>query len=99
MFKRSLIILFAVLLLCTAAPVAGAGPKSPAPVAPDGFPSWTTVDNFVPPKGAKPPSRRFEGTLSFTTTQMHVSPTPEDVEPALWGDYSHPWALWNDWGY
>ena len=99
MFKRSLIILFAVLLLCTAAPVAGAGPKSPAPAAPNGFPSWTTVNNFVPPKGAKPPSRRFEGTLSFTTTAMQVTPTPEEMEPVIWGDYSHPWALWNGWGY
>ena len=100
MVKRSAIVLFAVVLMCAAAaPVAGAKPKPAAPVAPDGFPSWTTVDNFVPPKGAKPPSRRFEGTLCFTTTAMHVVPTPEEAADAVGGDYSHPWALWNEWGY
>jgi len=100
MVRRSAIIMFVALLLCVAAaPVAGAARKTAAPAVPDGFPSWTAVDNFVRPAGAKDPSRGFEGTLTFTTTAMHVTPTPEEMAPSLWGDYSHPWALWDGWGY
>jgi len=100
MVKRSAIIMFVALLLCVAAaPVAGAARKTAAPVVPDGFPSWTAVDNFVRPAGAKDPSRGFEGTLTFATTAMHVTPTPEQAAEWVGGDYSHPWALWNSWGY
>ena len=99
MVKRSAIILFLVLLLCVVAAPAGAAQGTAAIVAPAGFPSWTTVDNFVPPIGAKDASRGFEGTLSFRTTAMHVTPTPEQAAPSVGGDYSHPWALWNSWGY
>ncbi len=64
-----------------------------------GQPSWVTTDNFVPPEGSEKATGNFSGTLSFTTTQMNVTPTPEEMEPILWGDYSHPWALWYGWGY
>ena len=65
----------------------------------DVFPAWVTVDHIVPPENAKRASQPFNGTLRFTTSQMHVTPTPKEMEPVLWGDYSHPWALWDGWGY
>jgi hypothetical protein len=63
------------------------------------WPAWVATENFVPPEGAKRATGNFNGTLSFTTTQMNVTPTPEEMEPILWGDYSHPWELWYGWGY
>jgi hypothetical protein len=57
-------------------------------------PSWVMTENFVPPDGAKKPTGNFNGTLSFTTTQMNVTPTPEEL-----GAYRYPWALWDGWGY
>ncbi len=57
------------------------------------WPSWTATDNFVPPKGAKK-AKKFNGTLSFTTTQMNTTPTPDEL-----GAYRYPWALWAGWGY
>lgn len=63
------------------------------------LPLWSMVENFVPPEGAKKATEHFSGTLHFSTTAMHVTPTPEEMEPVLSGDYSHPWALWNGWGY
>jgi CubicO group peptidase (beta-lactamase class C family) len=65
----------------------------------DGPPEWVMTENFVPPEGAKKATGNFNGTLSFTTTQMTVTPTPEEMEPIIWGYYKYPWALWNDWGY
>lgn len=62
------------------------------------WPSWTATENFVPPQKAKK-AKKFKGTLSFTTTQMNTIPSPEEMAPILWGDYSHPWELWYGWGY
>lgn len=97
--RTALILAMAVLL---SAATTGAFPTAagaaPAATVAD-FPSWVAVDNFVPPAGAMRPSEGFEGTLSFSTTQMNVTPTPAEMLPVLWGDFSHPWALWNDWGY
>jgi hypothetical protein len=30
---------------------------------------------------------------------MIVTPTPEEMEPILWGNYRYPWAMWYDWWY
>jgi hypothetical protein len=57
------------------------------------WPSWTATENFVPPKDAKK-AKKFKGTLSFTTTQMSTTPTPDELEA-----YRYPWALWAGWGY
>jgi hypothetical protein len=57
-------------------------------------PSWTAVENFVPPEGAKRASQPFNGTLRFTTTQMEVTP-----EWLLESDYRYPWYLWKSWWY
>jgi hypothetical protein len=57
------------------------------------WPSWTATENFVPPKDAKK-AKKFKGTLSFTTTQMNTTPTPDEL-----GAYRYPWALWAGWGY
>ena len=45
------------------------------------LPSWAATENFVPPKDAKK-AKKFSGTLSFSTTQMTVTPTPEEAAPA-----------------
>jgi hypothetical protein len=62
--------------------------------ADDGPPSWVTTENFVPPEGAKRATGNFNGTLSFTTTQMNVTP-----EWLLVTDYRYPWYLWYTWWY
>ena len=62
-------------------------------------PSWVMTENFVPRDGAKKPTGNFNGTLSFTTTQMNVTPTPEEAEPFVGGNYRHPWKMWYDWWY
>ena len=101
MINRTLaILIFTLLLPCPAALVFSAGAAaSPSDATFDDFPSWVTTDNFVPSEGSRRAKRGFEGTLTFTTTQMHVTPTPDEIAASLGGDYSHPWALWNDWGY
>ncbi|MEE4274960.1 MAG: hypothetical protein V2J16_03725, partial [Thermoleophilia bacterium] len=101
MLKNLIVLLVAALLLASAAALVVAAPAAGAPseLDLDDFPSWVTVDNFVPPPGARTASKAFEGTLAFTTTQMNVTPTPEEMEPVLWGDYRYPWALWDGWGY
>jgi hypothetical protein len=98
--KRSALVLFlAFLLVAVVAAFIPAGPAAASPGTVNNFPSWTAVNNFVPPQGAAKASAGFQGTLSFTTTQMHVTPTPQQMKHVLWGDYRHPWALWNSWGY
>ena len=63
------------------------------------WPSWSGTENFVPPKDAKK-AKKFEGTLSFTTTPMNVTTEPEDPADVLWeGDYRYPWALYDFWWY
>jgi hypothetical protein len=57
-------------------------------------PSWTAVENFVPPEGSKQVSQPFNGTLRITTTQMEV--TPEWLPES---DYRYPWYLWQTWWY
>ncbi len=58
------------------------------------WPSWVMTDNFVPPEGAKRATGNFSGTLSFTTTQMNVTP-----DWLLESDYRYPWYLWYTWWY
>jgi hypothetical protein len=62
------------------------------------WPAWTATENFIPPKDAKK-AKKFNGTLKFTTTQMNVTPTPEEMEPILWGNYRYPWEMWYEWWY
>jgi hypothetical protein len=63
------------------------------------WPSWTGTENFVPPKDAKK-AKKFNGTLSFTTTPMNVITDPEDPASVLDGlDYRYPWKLYYDWWY
>lgn len=99
--RPALIVILTLLVSATTmmALAASAVAGSPPATAIAQFPPWVAVDNFVPPAGAERASDGFEGTLSFTTTKMRVHPTPGQMKPVLWGDYSHPWALWNDWGY
>ena len=62
--------------------------------ADDGPPSWVMTENFIPPESANRPTGHFNGTLSFTTTEMNVTP---DWLPD--SDYSYPWYLWYTWWY
>jgi hypothetical protein len=57
------------------------------------WPSWTATENFVPPQKAKK-AKKFDGTLTFTTTPMNV--TPEWLPGSAYG---YPWYLWYSWGY
>lgn len=89
MRKQSVVFLFLLLSLLTF------GWCTTTAFADDGPPEWVATENFVPPEGAKRATDGFSGTVSFTTTPMNVSPTPE--EAAL--NYQYPWLIWEKWGY
>jgi CubicO group peptidase (beta-lactamase class C family) len=81
MFKKQVGIVILIIAIFT---VSGFGTIQAA----ENFPSWITTENFVPPKGAKMASEKFNGKLSFTTTDMHMKTTPEGKM------IKNPWAWW-----